>query len=96
MVVQQAGQVFVDSAAYADEGRLHEAFGALRRESPVHWAEAEGFNPFWAITKHADVAAIETNVAVFRVLDFGLKETWRPLSAPVDVIIARENQEDCH
>jgi len=66
MDVQQAGRVFVDPGAYADEGRLHEAFGVLRRESPVHWVEAEGFNPFWAITRHADVAAIETNVAVFR------------------------------
>jgi len=66
MDVQQAGRAFVDPAAYADEARLHEAFGVLRRESPVHWVEAEGFNPFWAITRHADVAAIETNVAVFR------------------------------
>ena len=66
MDVRQAGQVFVEPAAYADEGRLHQAFGVLRRESPVHWVEAEGFNPFWAITRHADVAEIETNVAVFR------------------------------
>jgi cytochrome P450 len=66
MDAQQAGQVFVDPTAYADEARLHEAFEVLRRESPVHWVEAEGFNPFWAITRHADVAEIETNVSVFR------------------------------
>src|SRR2546428_11645377 len=66
MDVQRAGRVFVDPGAYADEGRLHEAFGVLRRESPVHWVVAEGFNPVWAITRHADVAAIEPNVAVFR------------------------------
>ncbi len=66
MDAKQAGHVFVDPAAYADEKRLHTAFGVLRRESPVHWVEGEGFNPFWAITRHADVAEIETNVAVFR------------------------------
>jgi cytochrome P450 len=66
MDVQEAGRVFVDHTAYADEKRLHEAFAVLRRESPVHWVEAEGFNPFWAITRHADVSEIETNPAVFR------------------------------
>ncbi len=71
----QAGRVFMDPAAYADEGRLHEALALLRRESPVHWVQAEGFNPFWAITRHADVAEIETNAAVFR-------NEPRPLLAP--------------
>jgi cytochrome P450 len=66
MDVAEAGRVFVDPAAYADEERLHASLALLRRESPVHWVEGEGFNPFWAITRHADVAEIETNVAVFR------------------------------
>ena len=75
MDTTQAGRVFMDPAAYADEARLHEAFALLRRESPVHWVEAEGYNPFWAITRHADVAEIETNAAVFR-------NEPRPLLAP--------------
>src|SRR5947209_986410 len=75
MDTEQAGRVFVDPAGYADEARLHEALALLRRESPVHWVEAEGFNPFWAITRHSDVAAIETNASVFR-------NEPRPLLAP--------------
>jgi cytochrome P450 len=59
MDVDEAGRVFTDSRAYADEARFHAACALLRRESPVHRVEAEGFNPFWAITKHADVMEIE-------------------------------------
>jgi cytochrome P450 len=59
MDVDDAGRVFTDPTAYADEDRFHAACALLRRESPVHLVEAEGFNPFWAITKHADVMEIE-------------------------------------
>jgi len=59
MTLADAGRVFVDPTAYADEERFHAACRILRREDPIHWVEAEGFNPFWAITKHADVMQIE-------------------------------------
>jgi cytochrome P450 len=59
MTPQEAGQVFVDPTAYADEQRFHEACTVLRRESPVHLVEHELFPPFWAITRHADVLEIE-------------------------------------
>ena len=57
--------MFVDPAAYADEPRFEAATALLRRDDPVHWVEGEGFNPFWAITKHADVFEIETKHAQF-------------------------------
>jgi len=59
MDVDDAGLVFTDPTAYADEARFYAACALLRRESPVHRVEADGFNPFWAITKHADVMEIE-------------------------------------
>ena len=63
--VTEAGLVFTDPAAYADEDRLHEAFALLRREDPVHWVEAVGFEPFWAVTRHADILHIERNNQLF-------------------------------
>jgi cytochrome P450 len=63
--LDEAGRVFVDPAAYADEPRFEAATALLRRDDPVHWVEGEGFNPFWAITKHADVFEIETKHATF-------------------------------
>jgi len=65
LTVTEAGLALTDPAAYADEARLHEALGLLRREAPVHRVEAVGFAPFWAITRHADIIEIERNHAVF-------------------------------
>ncbi|MEN3272521.1 MAG: hypothetical protein V7636_1282 [Actinomycetota bacterium] len=59
LTVEEAGRVFTDPTAYADDERFHAACALLRREAPVHRVEVEGFNPFWAITKHADVMEIE-------------------------------------
>jgi cytochrome P450 len=52
-------QVFVDPDAYADEARFHDACDHLRRHDPIPWVESEGYRPFWAITRHADVQEIE-------------------------------------
>lgn len=64
-VADEAGQVFADPTAYADEARLHAAMAHLRAHAPVSWVEAPGYNPFWAITKHADIMAIERDNTVF-------------------------------
>ncbi len=63
--VTEAGLALTDPSAYADEARLHEALELLRREAPVHWVEAAGFAPFWAITRHADIMEIERNHTLF-------------------------------
>ena len=59
MDLKNAGLVFCDPAAYADEPSFYEACASLRQEEPVHLVEAKGFNPFWAITKHDDLLEIE-------------------------------------
>ncbi len=59
MTIEEAGRVFTDPTAYADERRFYAACALLRRDAPVHRVEAEGFNPFYAVTKHADVMEIE-------------------------------------
>jgi len=53
------GRIFVDPQAYADPAAWHAVAARLRREDPVHRVEAEGFEPFYAVTRHADVAEIE-------------------------------------
>ncbi|HTQ15183.1 MAG TPA: cytochrome P450, partial [Rhizomicrobium sp.] len=44
---------------YGDEARLHGLLSRLRAEDPVHWTEPEGFRPYWALTKYADILEIE-------------------------------------
>ena len=50
---------------YGDDGNYHSLFTLLRREEPVFWAEPEGYRPFWAVTRHADIMEIEKQAEVF-------------------------------
>src|SRR5882762_1752516 len=52
------GRIFVEAAAYGDPASWQATAAELRREQPVLRVEAEGFQPFWAVTKHADVMEI--------------------------------------
>lgn len=59
------GTMFTSGAAYVDEGRWHAMAAELRRNRPVLRVEADGYRPFWAITRHADVMEIERRHDVF-------------------------------
>ncbi|CAN5836300.1 cytochrome P450 [soil metagenome] len=61
----QEGQVLADPTAYADEPRLHAALTHLRAHEPVAWVDKWPYRPFWAITKHADIMAIERDNNLF-------------------------------
>ena len=65
MTVTEAGLALAEPAAYADETRVHQALALLRREAPVHRVEAVGYEPFWAVTRHADIMEIERNHTLF-------------------------------
>jgi cholest-4-en-3-one 26-monooxygenase len=43
---------------YAKNGYPHDAWSRLRRADPIHWNDRNILNPFWAVTKHADVVWI--------------------------------------
>ncbi len=55
----------VNPAAYGEWHGLQRTFATLRRESPVALAEVEGYRPFWAITRHADILGISKDNARF-------------------------------
>lgn len=63
--LRTAGHVFHTSLAYADPEAFHAAARVLRREAPIHWVDSDTVNPFYVVTKYADVKAIEANSAVF-------------------------------
>jgi cholest-4-en-3-one 26-monooxygenase len=50
----------VDPVRYAQHGYPHAAWTRLRLEAPVARIKADGFEPFWAITKHADIMQISS------------------------------------
>ena len=60
-----AAKVLADPTAYADEPRWHAALTHLRANVPVAWVDHPPYRPFWAITKHADITAIERDNNLF-------------------------------
>jgi cytochrome P450 len=64
-VMDPAAKVLADPTAYADDERLHAALTELRVNNPVAWVDNRPYRPFWAITKHADIMAIERDNELF-------------------------------
>ena len=48
----------VDPDRYARDGYPHDIWTRLRAEQPVAYFTPPGLEPFWAITKHADILEI--------------------------------------
>ena len=55
----------VDPKAYGAWDGLHEKFAWARANMPLAIAENEGFDPFWAVTRHADILEVSKNNARF-------------------------------
>jgi len=79
-VINDAARVLAEPRAYADEPRLHAALAELRSQTPVAYVDVPGYYPFWAITKHADVMAIERDNELF-------------INAPRPMLITREKDD---
>jgi len=50
---------------YAEQGFPWPEWDLLRREAPVFWYERDDIEPFWAITRYADVMTISDNPRIF-------------------------------
>lgn len=58
MLDQQIDNAIASHEIFADEIAMRSIFAQVRREDPLHWTQADGNPPFWAVTKHADVIEI--------------------------------------
>ncbi len=65
MIPQDVADTIVDPLAYADGRRVDEAFAWLRKEAPLDVAQPEGFDPFWVVTRHADILEVERQNDLF-------------------------------
>lgn len=85
--IDDAAKVLADPTAYADDERLHAALRQLRSTNPVAWVDHPPYRPFWAITKHADIMAIERDNDLFI-------SAPRPLLTPAEADDKRKAQQD--
>jgi cytochrome P450 len=56
----------ISAKLYGERGYPHDAWRRLRREAPVAKLAPPGYQPFWAITKHADIIAVSKQPELFR------------------------------
>ena len=54
-------EAIVASKRWADEDWIHAQFAWLRDNDPVRWMSPNGFDPFFSVTRHADIKAIESD-----------------------------------
>jgi cytochrome P450 len=59
------GLIFITPELFADMDAWHATAAEIRSETPVLRVEAEGWAPFWAISKHADVFEVSRRSDVF-------------------------------
>ncbi|TCF96976.1 cytochrome [Paraburkholderia strydomiana] len=62
----------VEPQFYTDLNRLHETYTWARANNPLGRAMADGHDPFWVVTKHADVSMISRENALFRNGDYSV------------------------
>ena len=72
----------VDPARYGQRGYPHELWARMRAEAPVAYIEPPDLEPFWAITKHADVQQVAAQPLRF--------------SSARGIMLRRPNQPDFH
>jgi cytochrome P450 len=53
-----------DAALYADDS-WRPVFARLRAEAPVHHQPHSPFGPYWSVTRHADIMAVEARPDIF-------------------------------
>lgn len=73
------GNLLVDHATYGSDERYHALFSRLRSEAPVAWAEPDGYAPFWVLSRHADIKAVELQPELF-------------INAPRTFLMSREEE----
>ena len=55
----------VEPDSYAERGYPHAEWAKLRQTAPIERFEPDGWPPFWAITRHADIVEISKNPQSF-------------------------------
>jgi cytochrome P450 len=63
--LREAARFVISPDGHADDDALQAAFKLLRAQAPVLWVDTPGVRPFWLLSRHADIAAVERKGAPF-------------------------------
>jgi cytochrome P450 len=62
--------IVVDPRAHAESGRLFPAYAWLRQNAPWARAELDGYDPFFLVTRHADILEVSKDNILFPYGEF--------------------------
>jgi cholest-4-en-3-one 26-monooxygenase len=81
----------VDAERYGKRGYPHDVWTRLRAEAPVARIEPPGYEPFWAITKHADVQYVAKEPLRFSSAGgITLRRAGAPLPPPTEILVLQD------
>ena len=83
----------VNPKAYSEWEGLHDHFTWARANMPLGLAENDSFDPFWAVTRHADILEISRNNARFAS---GIRQTVLSDKVGVELATAASPKGDGH
>lgn len=63
-IPRDIAQILVDPRAFGDH-RIHDAYRWLRANNPLGVASPDGFDPFWVVTRHADILEVSRQNDLF-------------------------------
>ena len=63
-IPQEIAETLVDPRAYADN-RIHDAYKWLRANNPLGVAQPAEYDPFWVVTRHADILEVSRQNDLF-------------------------------
>ena len=64
-ISEQLARTIIDPKAYSEREIVDAAFAQIRSQQPLDKAELEEFEPFWVVSRHADIKEIERQPDIF-------------------------------
>ena len=80
----------VNPDLYVQRGYPHAEWALLRREAPIYYYQRPNVDPFWAVTRHADIVNISRQPALFKSIQRLFVAVNEPNSPPPDEAILRQ------
>ncbi len=87
----EVAAALIDPKAYGEWNGLHDKFGWARANMPLGLAQNADYDPFWAVTRHADIMEVSRNNAIYAS---GTKQTTLALKLIDDLV--RKQVPDGH
>jgi cytochrome P450 len=62
---QHISNAIIDPNQFVESSKIDETLTWLRQNAPLDVAQPDGFDPFWVVSRHADIIEIERNNRLF-------------------------------